>query len=299
MAESPVILLSGATGQVGFELLQTLAPLGRVVAPLRAELDLANLDAIRDVVRALRPAAIVNAAAYTAVERAEQESDVCARINGEAPGVLAEEAARLGVPMIHFSTDYVFDGRASRPYREDDTPNPLNVYGRTKLAGERAVAAAGGRHVILRTSWVYGARGSNFLRTMLRLGRERSELTVVDDQTGTPTWSRSIARATATVLRHLRGSDHSAPSGIYHLTSAGSATWCTFVEEIFRLLPSGGAGGAPRVIPIATADFPSTVQRPLYSVLDSGMVRERFGVSIADWRSDLATVMAELTTAAR
>jgi dTDP-4-dehydrorhamnose reductase len=209
-----VILLTGSTGQIGFELLRTLAPLGRVVAPPRAELDMGDPASLRAAVRNLRPDVVVNAGAYTAVDRAESEPDLCAAINAEAPRVLAEEAAALGALMVHYSTDYVFNGTKEAPYTEDDLPAPLSVYGRTKLAGEQGVATAGGRHLILRTSWVYGRRGANFLGTMLRLARERRELRVVSDQTGAPTRSRSIAEVTSALVARMCDGDDDAASGL-------------------------------------------------------------------------------------
>ncbi len=197
------ILITGTNGQVGFELLRSLAGLGTVIAAGRDELDLADPDAIRRTLRDTKPGLIVNAAAYTAVDKAEAEPELALAINGVAPGILAEEAKRLGAALIHYSTDYVFDGSKGAPYTEDDAPRPISAYGRTKLAGEHAIQAVGVPHLILRTSWVYGARGSNFLLTILRLAKEREELSIVDDQIGAPTWSRAIAMATAGILERL------------------------------------------------------------------------------------------------
>ncbi|HEX6266246.1 MAG TPA: dTDP-4-dehydrorhamnose reductase, partial [Burkholderiales bacterium] len=219
------ILLVGRNGQVGRELAQALAPLGEVNAPSRAQLDLTDADRIAAVVRGASPEVIVNAAAYTAVDRAESEPDAAFSVNASAPRLLAEEAARLGALLVHYSTDYVFDGEKAGPYAEDDTPRPLNVYGASKLAGERAIAAAGCRHLILRTSWVYGPHGSNFMRTILRAARERPELRVVDDQWGAPTSSTALARATARLLP-------SHPEGLYHITAAGKTTWYGFARAI-------------------------------------------------------------------
>lgn len=294
MVDRPVALLTGATGQVGAELLGTLAPILRVIAPRRTELDLADPDSIRRMIRAVRPAVVVNAAAYTAVERAESEATLCALINAEAPGTLADESARVGALIVHYSTDYVFDGAKGAPYVEDDAPSPLNVYGATKLAGERAVASSGARHLILRTSWVYGGRGANFLRTMMRLAGRQSEIKVVDDQTGTPTWSRSLARATATLLMRTRDLDRDFESGVYHVASAGSASWCSFAAAIFAHLAHGGAKRQVRAVPIRTSEFPSAVQRPRYSVLDCSRLRQRFGIAIPDWQDDLAELLAEV-----
>jgi dTDP-4-dehydrorhamnose reductase len=293
MAEAAVILLTGASGQVGAELLHTLAPLGRVVAPTRTELDLADLRSLRSAVRDLRPTVVVNAAAYTAVDRAETEADRCAAINADAPRVLAEEAARVGALMVHYSTDYVFDGNKRAPYTEDDASGPLNVYGRTKLEGEQGVAAAGGRHLILRTSWVYGLRGANFLRTILRLARERRELRIVSDQVGAPTWSRSLARETAALVSMREGLDLSA-SGVYHLTSAGSTTWHEFARAILGGDPARGDQVCERVMPIASADYPVAARRPAYSVLDNTRISRRFGIAIPDWRDELSRVLEEL-----
>src|SRR5688572_17220170 len=221
------VLLIGRSGQVGWELQRSLAPLGELVALDRAGMDLSDPDSIHRAIADARPAVIVNAAAYTAVDRAESEPDLAMRINGIAPGIIADEAARIGALMVHYSTDYVFDGTRDAPYREDDPPSPLNVYGRTKLAGEEAVRAAGGAHLIFRTSWVYAARGSNFLLTMLRLAGERSELGIVNDQVGAPTWARSIAELTALALG-TGGADPGRArdaSGVYHLAAGGSVSW--------------------------------------------------------------------------
>jgi dTDP-4-dehydrorhamnose reductase len=264
------ILLTGANGQVGHELERSLQGLGEVVAPRRAELDLSDLDQVRALVRAVRPALIVNPAAYTAVDLAEREPELAMRINGEAPAVLAEEARALGAAMVQFSTDYVFDGSKQGAYLETDTPNPLNAYGRSKLAGEQAVAAAGIDHLILRTSWVYGMRGKNFLLTMLRLGRERPELRVVCDQQGAPTWSRTVADSTALILAQARAGGAGwwrRHGGIYHLACAGSTSWCGFTEAIAEAvqLPCS-------VTPISSADYPVPARRPKNSVLDCGKI---------------------------
>jgi dTDP-4-dehydrorhamnose reductase len=294
------ILLTGSTGQVGHELLRALAPLGEVVAPGRAELDMLDAAALRRWVTDLHPAAVVNAAAYTAVDRAESDRETCRRVNAEAPAVLAEAAARVGAVMVHYSTDYVFDGTSSRPYRETDPTGPLNVYGATKLEGERAVAAAGGAYLVLRTSWVYGTRGTNFLRTMLRLLREGDEIRVVDDQVGAPTWSRDIAEATAAILgpallRRSAGIEATGEaSGVYHLAAAGETSWHGFASAIAGSL---GAGRIARVVPIPTVEYPTPARRPMRSVLDSSLIRERFGVSLGAWREGLTRVIADLESA--
>lgn len=301
-SERPVILVTGGSGQVGHELVRALEPLGHVEAPGRAALDLRDPARMRRYVEALRPAAIVNAAAYTAVDRAESDRDECRAINAVAPAALAEAARDVGAVMVHYSTDYVFDGASPRPYVETDPAYPLNVYGVTKLAGERGVAAAGGTYLVLRTSWVYGAHGSNFLRTMLRLAREREEIRVVDDQVGAPTWSRSIAGATAALLRGRldEGAGREAlreASGVYHLTAAGRTSWFGFASAIVASLPAVDGRAPARVVPIPSADFPAPARRPMQSALDSGLVRVRFGVAIPDWREGLDTALHELSDA--
>ena len=277
------ILLTGPTGQVGWELAPRLGALGEVVALDRPALDLADGDAaIRARVRELRPDVIVNAAAYTAVDRAESEPELASAINGVAPGVLAEEAKRIDALLIHYSTDYVFDGAKAGPYTEEDAPNPLSVYGRTKLEGERAIQASGCRHLILRTSWVYASRGHNFLLTMLRLGAERPELRVVDDQRGAPTWARDIADATVKLLA-------APPTGLFHLTAAGETTWHGFTTEIFRRTAL-----TPVVKPIHAAAYPTAARRPANSVLDTAKLRRATGIAIPPWTDRLAACLAEL-----
>lgn len=300
-AEHRRILVTGGSGQVGHELMRELAVLGQVIAPTSAELDLASPDAVRTTVRALRPHLIVNAAAYTLVDRAEQEPERAQAINATAPGILAEEARRLGGAMVHYSTDYVFDGTATRPYLEDDPTGPLGVYGATKLEGERAVQALGGAHLVLRTSWVYGLRGSNFLRTMLRLARERSELRVVDDQTGAPTWSRIVAVATAHLLGSLRstgGGDLAAPmteaAGVYHIASRGRTTWHGFAEALLAGDPARAEQRCAAVIPITSAEYPMPARRPAFSVLDTGKLERQFGITMPGWREQLALVLGDL-----
>lgn len=293
------ILVTGAHGQVGWELQRELAPLGAVTAIDREELDLTRPDAIREYVRALRPGLIVNPAAYTAVDKAESEPAPCAAINATAPGVLAEEAARLGAAIVHYSTDYVFDGSKQSPYVETDAPNPLGVYGRTKLDGERAVAAAGAPHVILRTSWVYGRRGKNFLLTMLALARQREELRIVCDQVGAPTWSRALASATAAIVARLAGDRRGLAaaaadvSGTYHLTASGETSWHGFAEAILELDPRREEQRCRRVVPIATAAYPTPARRPASSRMDCSRAADVLGVRIPDWREQLALVMAE------
>jgi dTDP-4-dehydrorhamnose reductase len=287
----PTLLVTGGTGQIGYELVRELAPLGRVVAPPRAELDIAHPDAVRSYVRALRPDVIVNAAAYTAVDDAETEGDVCHRVNAAAPGVLAEEAVSLGAVLVHYSTDYVFDGAKDVPYAEDDEPGPLQAYGRSKLLGERGVQSAGGSYVILRTSWVYGARGRNFLRTMLRLAREPRALRVVDDQVGTPTWCRLVASVTAQLLAPERGGRLGArireAPGVYHLTGAGQCSWAEFAEAELSLDGAPDEHRSGGVRRVSSAEYGARATRPRNSVLDNGKVRDQIGVVMPHWRAQL------------
>lgn len=288
------ILVTGRNGQVGWELQRTLAPLGEVVALDRQALDLRNPDAIRAVVREVRPHLIVNPAAYTAVDKAESEAEVAQAVNGVAPGILAEEAKRLGAALIHYSTDYVFDGSKNGAYREEDAPCPINVYGKTKLAGEDAVRAVGMPHLILRTSWVYGVRGKNFLLTMRRLGKEREELKIVADQTGAPTWSRLIAEATAHIaaqrLTRLQELD-----GIYNFTASGSTSWHGFASAIFEHAAAQESAAIPRLIPIATSEYPLPAPRPPNSVLCGDKLRREFGLVMPDWRDNLNLCLDDLT----
>lgn len=298
----PRLLLTGGTGQVGGELRRTLAPLADVWAPGRAELDLEDAGALRAAVARFRPAAVVNAAAYTAVDRAEERPDEARRLNAAAPGALAEAAAALGVPMLHFSTDYVFDGSARAPYRESDPTCPLGVYGASKREGEQAVLGAGGSPLIFRTSWVYGLRGANFLRTMLRLAREREELRVVNDQHGAPTWSRMIAEATALVLAQLRTSrGFELPqdrAGIYHLTAAGRTTWFEFAQSLLEQDPHRQQQRCTRLLPIATADYPTPARRPAFSVLCNDHVAAVWGIRLPHWQEQLALCLAEAESSA-
>jgi dTDP-4-dehydrorhamnose reductase len=294
------LLLTGADGQVGWELRRTLAPLGPVVALRRPELDLADADALRAVLRAHRPSAVVNAAAYTAVDRAESERALAFAVNAVAPGVLAEEAARLGVPLVHYSTDYVFDGTKGAPYTEDDPVAPLGAYGEGKLAGDEAVRRAGGPRLVFRTSWVYAARGHNFLRTMLRLAHEREELRVVADQIGVPTPARLVAEVTAQLLaRHATQHGFALPgetSGVYNVAARGATTWHAFAAAIVALDPRRAHQRCRAVVPIATADFPTPARRPAYSVLDPTRLERTFGLRMPEWREGLELVMDELRT---
>jgi dTDP-4-dehydrorhamnose reductase len=287
------ILVTGANGQVGRELAGALAPLGEVIAADRGRLDLAQPAALRERVRAIAPDAIVNAAAYTAVDRAESEPELARTVNTIAPGVLAEEAARRDAVLVHYSTDYVFDGTKAGPYVESDAPNPLSVYGRTKLEGERAVGASGCRHLTLRTSWVYGARGRNFLLAMLRLARERPGLRIVDDQVGAPTWCREIAAATASLLARpelaARGAE-----GLYHLTASGATSWFGFAQAIFTSPEMVRLGVTPPALEaIPASAHPAAARRPSNSRLDCGKLLDRAGVRLAPWDEALARCLAE------
>jgi dTDP-4-dehydrorhamnose reductase len=299
------VLVTGAGGQVGAECARELDGRAQVLARDRSAFDLASPASIREGVRAAHPDVIVNCAAYTAVDRAETDREAAHAINAVGPGVLAEEAKRAGALLIHFSTDYVYDGSKPLPYVEEDRVNPLSVYGSTKLEGERAVAQSGAAHIILRTSWVYGPRGRNFLFTMLRLGRERPELRIVDDQRGAPTSSRALARLVRELLD--RGGDTDEISrdevercgeacGVYHATAAGSTTWFGFAQAIFdeMLRQHRLDFAAPRLVPIATSDYPTPAKRPANSVLSNEKLRAAFGVSIADWRSGLAEVVSAI-----
>lgn len=291
------LLVTGAAGQVGWELVRAVAPLGQVHAFDRAGLDLADPVALRRTIRELRPHAILNAAAYTAVDAAEQERELAWRLNAEAPGVLAEEARQIGALLVHYSTDYVFDGTAERAYVEDDTPSPLNAYGASKLAGERAVRDAGGAHLVFRTSWVYGARGRNFVRTMLRLAAEREELRVVDDQRGAPTWSRDIAQATALVLARLAtptGFAADAHAGLYHLAAQGETSWHDLAAAVLAWYAAQPGGRRVRLERTSTADFGAPAPRPRRAVLDSARALETFRVAIPPWRERLACVLEEI-----
>jgi len=276
------ILLFGASGQVGRELRRTLAPLGELVVSSRGALDLTNVEAIRAAIRQERPDIVVNAAAYTAVDQAETEQDLALLTNGKAPGIMAEEAGKIDALLVHYSTDYVFDGAKDSPYHEDDEPNPLSAYGASKLAGERAIRDAECRHLIFRTSWVYGLHGKNFLRTMQRLGREREELKVVVDQIGAPTWSRWIAEATALALRA------EAPDGVYHLSCAGSTSWHGFAAAI--LAAQGWRG---HLLPIPSRDYPLPARRPANSRLDNHKLHRMLRLALPDWETALALCLAD------
>jgi dTDP-4-dehydrorhamnose reductase len=282
---------------VGWELRHKLACLGPVTGVDYPQVDFTQPDSIRQAVRAAAPAVIVNAAAYTAVDKAESEPELAMAINGTAPGVLAEEAKRLGSVLVHYSTDYVFDGAKQGPYVESDVPHPLNVYGRTKLAGDEAIQAVGGDYLILRTSWVYGARGNNFLLTMLRLARERKELRIVDDQIGSPTTSECIAQATAGILAQVLGpaaGGLKGRSGIYNLTCSGETTWFGFARTLLTKSAASHGFTVPNLISITTGEFPRPAKRPANSRLRCQRVEETFGVVMPDWEEALALVLETL-----
>ena len=291
--DQPTILLTGVNGQVGFELARTLQGLGKVVALERSALDLADLEQVRRVVREVKPGLIVNPAAHTAVDKAETDIGAVMRLNAEAPGVLAEEAKRLGAALVHYSTDYVFDGTKAGAYVETDAVNPQNVYGKSKLAGEQAIAQSGCAHLIFRTSWVYGARGKNFLLTMLRLGAERDELSVVADQYGAPTWSNTIAALSANVLAQAVAPNQSdwweKHSGVYHLTASGSTSWHGFAEAIFEY---SQLEKKPTVKPIPAASYPTPATRPSNSRMSNDKLAASFGVRAPDWRDALRLCMS-------
>ena len=291
------ILLTGKTGQIGWELERILPAIGTVVALDRRGLDLADPSSIRRAVSEIRPDLIVNAAAYTAVDLAEDEPELAHAVNAEGPGILAEEAKKMGAALIHYSTDYVFDGRKTSPYTEDDPTGPLNVYGKTKLAGEQAIQSIGVPHLIFRTSWVYSTRGKNFLLTIMRLACEKEELRVVNDQIGCPNWSRSIAKATASVIKYVSISGNrvaiNGNSGIYHISGTRETTWYEFARLILDNVTQADVQDRSHqlmvrnVTPIATRDFPTRAVRPAYSLLCSAKVREHFDVQLPDWKEQL------------
>lgn len=279
------ILITGRNGQLAQALQQRLAGLGQVHVLGREQLDLAEPERIRQVVRELSPDLLVNAAAYTAVDQAENEPALAFAINATAPGVLAEEAARLGVPLLHYSTDYVFDGSKATPYTEDDAPNPLSVYGRSKLAGEQAIHAVGAAHLILRTSWVYSLHGRNFLLTMQRLLQEKPQLRVVADQIGAPTWAGSLAASTLALIQRWQAGQAGA-WGTYHMTAQGQTSWFGFAQAIGEHLKAQGRPCA-QLLPIPSSEYPTPAQRPLNSRLDCSRLRQQWQVEQPDWRQAL------------
>ncbi|HEX4004753.1 MAG TPA: dTDP-4-dehydrorhamnose reductase [Acidobacteriaceae bacterium] len=293
----PRALIVGAFGQLGVELQRSFAGPGALVAGGREVADLGSPDAIRELVRRVRPEVILNAAAYTAVDRAESEPTVAAAINARAPRILAEEARESGALLVHYSTDYVFDGTKDAAWTESDVPHPLNVYGASKLAGEEAIRQVGGRFLIFRTSWVYGPHGKNFLLTMLRLGRERARLSVVDDQFGAPTSVMELARATRGIVDGVLAGRFGADeewSGLYHMTCGGSTTWCGFAQAIFVRAEKLLDGRTPEVAPIPSSEYPLPARRPRNSVLSNARLKERFDVELAPWETALDEAIAVL-----
>lgn len=285
------VLVTGKNGQLGEALQNALAPLGRVIALGRNELDLADTAAIRQTIRAIAPAIIVNAAAYTAVDKAESEPGLAMQVNALAPGVMAEEATRNGALLVHFSTDYVFDGAKSSPYVEDDPPRPLSIYGKSKLEGERAVTATGCRHLILRTSWVYSAGHVNFVTTMLRLVQERRELSVVDDQIGSPTWAKPLAQATANLLRSVQALPE--VRDIFHLSADGGVSRYALVRKIMELVRQPGNGKTWAAIhPTTTAEYPLPAARPLMTVLNNDKIKRIYGIAMPNWETQLAAFLS-------
>lgn len=287
----PRILLIGKNGQVGWELQRTLAPLGPLVSTDYPEINFSDPASIRRRVSEAAPHVIINAAAYTAVDKAESEVDRADEINARAPAILAEEARTRSALLVHYSTDYVYDGTKTTPYVEDDAPNPLSAYGRSKLAGDRAVQESGCAHLILRLCWVYGARGHNFMLTMMRLAREREQLRVVADQFGAPTWSRLIAEATAQAVGQVwRGGDLARHNGIYHLSASDSTSWHGFAKAIVDRMPAEGRK-ARSVEAITTAQYPTPARRPAYSVLCGDKLERTFGLRLPPWKEGLGLVM--------
>lgn len=295
MQKRPEILLIGADGQVGWELQRTLAPLGNLTRTTlngrwERALNLASAESIASVLRETQPDIVINAAAYTAVDKAETEYELAQSINGDAPGLLGRLLAERRVPVLHYSTDFVFSGQSDQPYREEDEPSPLNSYGATKLDGENQLLDSGAPALILRTSWVYGRYGQNFLLTMQRLLREREELKVVDDQIGAPTWSRLLAEVSAQLIyRVLTGDiDLERQSGVYQVTGGGQTSWWGFAKAIQQ-----ASGAECRLLPIPSIDYPSPAKRPAYSVLDNGKLLETFGLALPHWETSLAMCLAE------
>lgn len=284
--DQATILLFGAGGQLGRALKSALGNLGSVVPSIREDTDLTDPDAIAARIHEVAPDVVVNAAAFTDVDRAESEPDLAAALNARAPEVMAREARKTGAALLHYSTDYVFDGTADHPYTETDSPHPQSVYGQTKWEGEQAIQASGARHWILRTSWLYGLHGHNFVRTMLRLGRERSELQVVDDQTGCPTSATWLAHASAGVLKQALN-DESCPEGVVHAVSRGQTSWYGFARAIFAQFDAD-----VHVEPVSTEAFPRTAPRPAYSVLDTSRLQHAFGIRPSTWTEQLAEFAA-------
>jgi dTDP-4-dehydrorhamnose reductase len=291
----PRILILGRIGQVGWELRHKLACLGSVSSIDFPDIDFTKPESLREIVRSAQPSILINAVAYTAVDKAETERDLAHAINATAPGVLAEEAKRIGALLIHYSTDYVYNGSKESPWVETDSPNPLNVYGQTKLDGDLAIERVGGDYLILRTSWVYGARGKNFLLTMLRLAKDRPELRIVDDQKGSPTTSECIAQATAQIITQVTapGGGLAGRSGVYHFTNSGETTWYGFAREFLSR-----QANCPEIVPIPTSEYPVPARRPANSVLSCAKLQEAFGVTMPSWELGLDLVLDTLEACA-
>jgi dTDP-4-dehydrorhamnose reductase len=300
------IVIVGRNGQLAWEAQQRFQGLGEVICAGRPEVDLTDIEGLRTEIRRIGPSVLVNAAAYTAVDQAESEPEAAMKINSDAPAAMAEEAKRLGALFITYSTDYVFDGKSGSPYKETDSTSPLSVYGASKLSGERAVEAVGGSYLIFRTSWVYGARGKNFLRTIVKLAAERPELRIVDDQVGAPTWSRDLADATKKIIEQLVtksatekisiGDALGDRRGIYHMTAGGSVSWCGFATAIVEEMGKRGLGerNLAKVVPIPSSEYPTPAARPQNSRLCNEKLKNRFGVTLPAWRTSLGAVMDEL-----
>jgi dTDP-4-dehydrorhamnose reductase len=288
------ILVIGKNGQVGTELPAALRGLGQVTALGRTDMDLTDADAIRTAIRAVKPSIIINAAGYTIVDKAESEPDLAMQVNAVAPGIMAEESKRLGALLVHYSTDYVFDGTKSTPYVENDAPNPVNTYGRTKLEGERAIAMTDCRHLILRTSWIYSATGTNFVLTMLRLGREKKELAIVEDQFGSPTSAKALAQATAALLERYTGS--ATQNGIFHLSATGYVSRLDFTRKIFAVAQqlSGNTDVWAELRATTTAQYPLPAARPLNAATSKEKVQQVFGVTMESWEAQLAAFLQEV-----
>ena len=293
------ILIFGSAGQLGRELQRSFSGTAEIVCGDRKSADLSNADQVRELVRTAQPDLILNAAAYTAVDRAESEPELAMAINAQAPRILAEEAHRRNILLVHFSTDYVFDGSKQGPWVETDQTNPLNLYGVSKLAGEQAIQNVGGKHLIFRTSWVYGPHGNNFLLTMLRLGRERDRLNIVDDQFGAPTTSIELANATRAIVDGILSGSYGATgnwAGLYHMTCGGSTSWCGFARAIFTQAKGLIGDRSPEVTPIPSRDYPTPAKRPQNSVLSNDRLKEKLHVQLAPWESALENVMGLLAT---
>jgi dTDP-4-dehydrorhamnose reductase len=297
MITRPRILIVGSAGQVGLELQRSFADVGEIFERDRDKVDIAQPEEIRAMVRSIAPDIILNAAAYTAVDRAESDPETANAINAIAPGILAEEALHRNALLVHYSTDYVFDGTKKTPWLETDSPNPLSAYGASKLAGDQAIQQVGGRVLIFRTSWVYGPHGNNFLVTMLRLGRERDQIKIVDDQIGAPTTSCELADATRSIVASVLNGKHGPVanwSGLYNMTCSGAVSWCEFARAIFARASFSLNGRRPEVIAIPTREYPMPATRPQYSVLSNEKLQNKFGVGLRSWESALGRVIDRL-----